>query len=181
MKKLFLTIFLVSMFSACLDNDSCSLVCTDVYTIRDHWENFPIIVYTTNDAQDTVLEYYNTALEQTIFIPTSDIDEAQVVIDDSQAINDGRDDLVAEAATNNHEPAFDGIITGSEVSVDISIDQNSLHYKKVLAHEMGHVLGAQHFCGTIMTPCANSDADDDIIRAIQSPLFLEWFNSVYGE
>lgn len=180
-KKLFLLITALTMLSACNEETHCTLVCTDVYTVRDHWESFPISVYTTNEAQNTVLEYYNEALDETVFSPTDDIDEAQVIIDGSQPVNDGTDAFVSYAATNNQEPEFDGIITGSDVFIDVSLDETSLFYKKILAHELGHVLGAQHFCGTIMTPCAGDDAGDDIIADIKSPLFLEWFTAVYSD
>ena len=180
MKKLFLIFILIS---SCQKFDcNCYTKCTDSFSTVNHWQEFPIVVYTTNQSQIDVLDIYNNVFDREIFQSTTDYQEAQIIIDDSiyiQSMQYNGEDVEILGTAGLDVPDQLGVITFANVSLTSTLDKNSYRYKKVLAHELAHVLGEEeHLCGSITTPCA--DQVKNIEDGLKSDLFFEWFSETYG-
>lgn len=122
-----------------LNDMTCSL---EPLTFERKWESLPILVRANNDLDLEVIDAFNIAFQTEIF---RDSEDGIVITLKDYAPS------AENALTSISENPIGNIISAHIDIQDITECDPDL-YQKILAHQLGHILGAEHLCTSIMNP-----------------------------
>lgn len=139
--------------SACSDSIQDSCVAKD-FSLNDmecsietqiferKWASLPILVRANNDLDIEVIEAFNNAFQTEIFRDSED--GIVITLKDYVPSSENALTLISENPTGN--------IISAHIDIQNITDCDPDLYQKILAHQLGHILGAEHLCTSIMKP-----------------------------
>lgn len=155
MKKIFFAILLCFFSSAC---------------IKKQWAELPVHVAIASDNDLRVIEQYNEFFGQEIFVADPD---GPVEIEYTDIFTRTNGDLDGNTTVFGDENG----ITGAYVQIDLNADLDRAFC--IVAHELGHVLGAEHTSTGVMA--FDSECETGIIFSESGDAeFLQWLFDNYG-